>query len=149
MWWFCFTQCRNNISRTSFKELAKACGIDQISAKFLKDGTPVVAIHLADITKLLIKLVTFLLQCKITKRDLCFTKEWKGFLKGFFLGGEVFFLEASTNIGISRQSFVPFSFDTFATLVQNFNAIPSASPKLLNLNQEHDSKELFFLVKSL
>ena len=64
-------------------------------------------------------------------------------------GGEGFFLEASINIGISRQSFLSFSFDTFATLVQNFNVTASASPKLLNLNQEHESKELFFVVKSL
>ena len=78
-----------------------------------------------------------------------FHKRMKGFFFFGGMGGEGFFLEASTNIGISRQSSLSFSFDTFATLVQNFNAIPSASPKLLNLNQEHDSKELFFMVKSL
>ena len=35
----------------------------------------------------------------------------------------------------------------FATLMLNFKAIPSASPNLLNLNQEHPSKN--FSVKSL
>ena len=42
-----------------------------------------------------------------------------------------------TNIGISQQNILTFSFNPFATLVQNFKAIPSASPKLLNLNQDH------------
>ena len=37
----------------------------------------------------------------------------------------------------------------FATLAQNFKAIPSASPKLLNFNQDHPSKKVVFLVKSL
>ena len=32
-----------------------------------------------------------------------------------------------------------------AMLVLNFKTIPSASPKLLNLNQKHPSKKLFFL----
>ena len=55
----------------------------------------------------------------------------------------------STNIGISPQNFLTFSFNSFATLVQNFKAIPRASPKLLNLNQDHPSKKVAFLVKSL
>ena len=37
----------------------------------------------------------------------------------------------------------------FATPVQNFKFLPSASPKLLNLNQDHPSKKAIFLVKSL
>ena len=41
-------------------DVAKASGIDQISAKFLKDGAPVIAIHLANIINVLIKLDTFL-----------------------------------------------------------------------------------------
>ena len=45
-------------------------------------------------------------------------------------------------------SFSP-SFNLFATLVQNFKAKPSASPKLFNLYQDHPSKKVVFLVKSL
>ena len=37
----------------------------------------------------------------------------------------------STNVEISPQNFLTFSFNPFATLMQNFKAIPSASPKLL------------------
>ena len=35
------------------------------------------------------------------------------------------------NVGITPQNFLTFSFNPFATLVQNFKVIPSASPKLL------------------
>ena len=49
----------------------------------------------------------------------------------------------STNVGFGPQNFLTFSFNPFATLV------PSASPKLLNLNQDHPSKKVIFLVKSL
>ena len=55
----------------------------------------------------------------------------------------------STNVGIVPYIFLTFSFNTFATLVQNFKFVPSASPKLLNLNQDHPSKKAIFLVKSL
>ena len=41
----------------------------------------------------------------------------------------------SINVGIVPQNFLTFSFNPFATLVQNFMFVPSASPKLLNLNQ--------------
>ena len=51
-----------------------------------------------------------------------------------------FSLITSTNIGISSQNLLTFSFNPFATLLLNFKAIPSVSPKLLNLNQEHPSK---------
>ena len=50
----------------------------------------------------------------------------------------------STNVGIGPYNFLTFSFNPFATLVQNFKFVPSASPKLLNLNQDHPSKEQFF-----
>ena len=49
----------------------------------------------------------------------------------------------STNVGIGPQNF------PFVTLVKNFKAIPSPSPNLLNLNQEHLSNKVVFLVKSL
>ena len=50
----------------------------------------------------------------------------------------------STNVGFGPQNFLTFSFNPFATLVQNFKFVPSASPKLLNLNQDHPSKKRFF-----
>ena len=50
----------------------------------------------------------------------------------------------STNIGISSENFLTFSFSHFSTLALNFNLIPSASPKLLNLNQKHLSEKLLF-----
>ena len=49
----------------------------------------------------------------------------------------------STNVGIRSQKFLTFSFNSLATLVQNFKFVPSASPKLLNLNQEHRQKNNF------
>ena len=55
----------------------------------------------------------------------------------------------STNVRFGPQNFLNFSFNPFATLVHNFTFVPSASPKLLNLNQEHPSKKAIFLVKSL
>ena len=39
------------------------------------------------------------------------------------------------------QKFLTFSFNSFAKLALNFKAMPSASPKLLNLDQEHPSKK--------
>ena len=50
-----------------------------------------------------------------------------------------------TNVWIRPQKFLTYSFNLFTT---NYQAIPSASSKLLNLNQEHPSKKLVFLVKS-
>ena len=55
----------------------------------------------------------------------------------------------STNVGFGPQNFLTFCFNPFATLAQNFKFVPSASPKLLNLNQDHPSKKAIFLVKSL
>ena len=55
----------------------------------------------------------------------------------------------STNVGIRHQNILTFSFNPFATLVENFKFVPSASLKLLNLNQDHPSKKAVFLVKSL
>ena len=50
----------------------------------------------------------------------------------------------STNIRFGPQTFLTFSFNPFATLLQNFKFVFSASPKLLNLNEEHPSKKRFF-----
>ena len=55
----------------------------------------------------------------------------------------------STNVGMSPQNFLTFTFNPFDTLVLNFKFVPSASPNLLNLNQDHSSKEVVFLVKFL
>ena len=55
----------------------------------------------------------------------------------------------STNVGISPQNFQAFSFNPFTRLVQNFKFVSTASPKLLNLNQDHPSKKEVFLVESL
>ena len=42
----------------------------------------------------------------------------------------------SKNVRVSPH-FLFFSFNPFVTLLQNFKATPSVSPKLLNLNQDH------------
>ena len=55
----------------------------------------------------------------------------------------------SANVWISPLNFLTFSFNPFATLMQNFKFVPSASPKLLNLNKDHPLKKEVFLVKSL
>ena len=55
----------------------------------------------------------------------------------------------STNVEISPKNFPTFNFNAFSTLVWNFKAIPAASPKLLNLNQDRPSKKVFFLVQFL
>ena len=55
----------------------------------------------------------------------------------------------SRNVGFGPENFQIFSFNFFATLVQNFKFLPSASPKLLKLNQDHPSKKAIFLVKFL
>ena len=60
-----------------------------------------------------------------------------------------FYPVTSTNVEFDSQNFLTFSFDPFATLEQNFKFVPSACPKLLNLNQDHSSKKVIFLAKSL
>ena len=55
----------------------------------------------------------------------------------------------SRNVGIRPQNFLTFSFNPFNRLAENFKFASSASPKLLNLNQDHPSKKAVFLVKSL
>ena len=47
--------------------IGKASRIDQVSAKCLKDGAPVISNHIANIINLSIKLDTFSLKCKIAK----------------------------------------------------------------------------------
>ena len=50
----------------------------------------------------------------------------------------------STNVGTNPKNFLTFSISPFSTLVWIFKVIPNASPKLLNLNQDHPSKKCFF-----
>ena len=42
------------------------------------------------------------------------------------------------------RNFLTFSFNSTVSLMQNYKIILSASPNLLNLNQEHPSKNCFF-----
>ena len=60
-----------------------------------------------------------------------------------------FSLVTSTNVGFAPRNFLAFSFNPFTTLVQNVKFLPSASPKLLNLNQDKKKKKAIFLVKFL
>ena len=64
-------------------DVAKTSGIDQISARFLKDGTPVIAICLDNIINLSIKVDTFPSQCKITKITPLFRKVIKAEAKNY------------------------------------------------------------------
>ena len=50
----------------------------------------------------------------------------------------------STNVGFGPQNFLTFSFNPFTTLVHNIKFVPSASPKLLNLNHDHPQRKQFF-----
>ena len=54
----------------------------------------------------------------------------------------------STDTEINPQNFLTFSFNSYATLAQNFKFVPSTSLKLLNLNQNHPSRKVTFLVTS-
>ena len=79
----------HNVDVTSIEKIlknlvvAKAYKIDHISARFLKEVSPVIAIHLADIINLSIKLDTFLSQCKIIKIKSFFKKGIKTEAKNY------------------------------------------------------------------
>ena len=57
-------------------DIVKAAAIDQITLKFLKDGAPVIPIHIAIFINMLIKLDTFPLKYKRAKKPL-----WKRVIK--------------------------------------------------------------------
>ena len=76
MWGFCSTTVDKILK--NFEQIFK----EQISAKFLKDGAPVIAIHLVNIN-LSIKLDTFLSQCKIAKIKPLFKKGIKTEAKNY------------------------------------------------------------------
>ena len=72
----------STIKKTSvedFKDFRslKASWIDQVSAKFLKDDTPVIGTHLTNIFNLLMKINTFSSKCKIAKIKFLFKKAIK------------------------------------------------------------------------
>ena len=50
----------------------------------------------------------------------------------------------STNVGISSRNFLTFSFNPFPTMASNVKTIPSASPRLLHLDQKYPQKNCFF-----
>ena len=54
----------------------------------------------------------------------------------------------STNVGISLQNFLAFSFNSIVTLVQNFKFMPSISPNYWTWNKT-TPKKVVFLVKYL
>ena len=64
-------------------DVAKASRIDQISAKFFKDCAQVIAIHLANIINLVIKLDIFPSQWKIAKIKPLFEKGIKTEAKNY------------------------------------------------------------------
>ena len=68
-------------------------------------------------------------------------------------GGEVLrtsvFPVTSATVGISLRNFLTFSFNPFSILVQNVKFEPSASLKLLNLNQDDPQQKAILMVKSL
>ena len=64
-------------------DVAKASGIDQIFSKFIIDGAPIIAIHLANIINVSIKLDTCPSKRKIAKIKLLFKKGIKTEAKNF------------------------------------------------------------------
>ena len=70
----------SNVSEEDVKKIllsldaSKVTGMDQIPAKFLRDGAEVFALPLGNIISLLIKLSTFPEECKIAKLKAIFKK---------------------------------------------------------------------------
>ena len=64
----------HNVDVTTIDKILKNLDIAKTSAKFLKDGAPVTAIHPANIVNLPIKLDTFPSKCKIAKIKPLFKK---------------------------------------------------------------------------
>ena len=90
--------------------------------------------------------------CEIFKKSF-FTEQFWWLLLPVWIGAKrlptSFFPVTPTNVEISPHNILAFRFNAFSILVSNLNAIPSASPKLLNLNQEYPSEKLIFPVKFL
>ena len=70
----------SNVSQEDVKKILfgldtnKAAGMDQIPAKFLRDGVEVLALPLENIINSSIKLSTFPEECKVAKLKLIFKK---------------------------------------------------------------------------
>ena len=60
-----------------------------------------------------------------------------------------FFFCNFSKVGVTSKSSLASSFNPFDTMMSIFKAIPGTTPKLLNLNQDHLSKKLIYLVKLL
>ena len=76
MWGFFLHNLGLNSAENIWKisNISKASRIDQVSAKCLKDGAPVISNHITNTINLSIKLDTFSLKCKIAKIKLLFKK---------------------------------------------------------------------------
>ena len=86
-------------------DVTKASEIDQISAKVIRDYAPVIAIHLANIINLSIKLDAFPSQCKIAKIKALFKKGTKTDAKNYrpyFL--VVFNIESDRKINLQSNT---------------------------------------------
>ena len=55
----------------------------------------------------------------------------------------------STNRGPNPQNFLAFSFNPFATMVENFKVISRCQSQIIELERRPFLKKVFFLVKSL
>ena len=79
----------HNVDITSVEKILKnlnvgtVSGINQISTRFLKDGAPVIAIYVANIIDMSIKLDTILSQCKIARIKPLFKKSIKTGAKNY------------------------------------------------------------------
>ena len=79
----------HNVDITSVEKILKnlnvgtVFGINQISTRFLKDGAPVIAIYVANIIDMSIKLDTILSQCKIARIKPLFKKSIKTGAKNY------------------------------------------------------------------
>ena len=60
-----------------------------------------------------------------------------------------FFPVISINVGIGLQNLRTFNFNPFATLIENFKAISSASLKIFELEPRPPLQKVFLLVKFL
>lgn len=71
--------------------------------------------------------------------------DWRGKKALYHLTSS--FPEAVTNVKISPQNFLAFHSNSLTTVVKTFKTKPGSNLKVLNLNQDHSSKKLIFLVK--
>ena len=106
--------------------------------------------------RLTIKLRYIIIQCKFCHFHQIFCRNlFNSIQDGGGRGGATsprptsFSSVTSANVGVNPQNFLTFCFNLFVTLLWNFKFVPSASPKLFNLNHDYPSKKVVFLVKTL